>query len=174
MQSLENLALMVSKKKQMLIFFFSNEEIIFLLSPLNTCKNKFKKQWYIHDLLDVINNRTKLQLDRIITKFSVKTVWHCCELQWSTLKRWHFPTPHTECVCTERLSVNGKKGSFSSERDLNKKNSHTTFHAYICCGLLVRVSERWKNSFFGRKKNVTQNGYFHFYVVISWRMQSSI
>ena len=38
----------------------------------------------------------------------------------STLKRWHFPTPYTECVCTDRMSVNGEEGVFSSKRELNK------------------------------------------------------
>ena len=35
------------------------------LSPLTMCKTQ--KQWYILDLLDVINNHTKFQLNQIRT-----------------------------------------------------------------------------------------------------------
>ena len=35
---------------------------------------------------------------------------------WATLKRWHFHTPNTECVCNERMSVNGEKGFFFFKR----------------------------------------------------------
>ena len=42
--------------------FFSNKEIC-QLSPLNMCKKS--KIWYIHDLLDIINNRIKFLLNRI-------------------------------------------------------------------------------------------------------------
>ena len=40
--------------------FFSNEEIC-QVSPLNMCE----KKWYIHDLLDGINNRTKFQFTQM-------------------------------------------------------------------------------------------------------------
>ena len=56
--------LMESEKKP-------NEKIC-RLSPLNMCKNK--KEWYIHDLLNIINNHTKFQHNLIRTKKnSVKT-----------------------------------------------------------------------------------------------------
>ena len=60
MLNFKDLALMVPKKKSTLKVFFSNEEIC-QLSLLNICKNQ--KQWYIHELLEVINNRTKFQID---------------------------------------------------------------------------------------------------------------
>ena len=63
MQSLKDLALRVSEKKAMLKFFSSEE--ICQLSPLNMRKKS--KWWYIHDLLDVINNRTKFHLSLIRT-----------------------------------------------------------------------------------------------------------
>ena len=63
MQSLEDLALVLSKKKPM-FKVFPNEEIC-LLSPLHMCENQ--KQWYIYNLLDVINNLIKFQLNRIRT-----------------------------------------------------------------------------------------------------------
>ena len=63
MQSLKALALTVSEKKAM-VKFFSNKEIC-QISPWNMCKNK--KIWYIHDLIDIINNRTKFKHNRIRT-----------------------------------------------------------------------------------------------------------
>ena len=59
MQSLKDLALMVSEKKP----FFLNDEIC-QLSPLNMCEKQTnkqtnkQKQWHIHGLLDVIRTRT--------------------------------------------------------------------------------------------------------------------
>ena len=36
-------------------------------------------------------------------------------------QRVAFPYPiYTECVCTDRMSVNGEEGVFSSKRELNK------------------------------------------------------
>ena len=79
--------------------------------------------------------------------------------------------PYPTYSCTERMSVNGEKGSFQvKENWIN--NSHTKFHACISCGLFVRASESWEKAF-SPGKNITQNGYFYLHV-ISWRMQSSI
>ena len=71
------------------IIFFSNEKIC--LSPFNTCEktqtnppSDIFKIYLMFDLLDVINNRTKFQLHWISTtdtKFSVKTIWHCCDIE---------------------------------------------------------------------------------------------
>ena len=67
MQSLKDLALMVSKRKQR-IKFFSNKEICHL-SPSNMCKKKEKKKkCNVHDLLDVIKNHTKFKLNQIRTQ----------------------------------------------------------------------------------------------------------
>ena len=66
MQSLKDLALMVSKKKpKSKFFFFSNKEIC-PLSPLNMCKNQ--KQWFIYNLLGIFKNVTKFQLHQIRTQ----------------------------------------------------------------------------------------------------------
>ena len=65
MQSLKDLAFMVSEKKQTLKFF-SNEKKKkkkSRLSPLNMCETQ--KEWYVHDLLDIINNHTKFKLNWI-------------------------------------------------------------------------------------------------------------
>ena len=43
------------------------------LSPFNMGETFFLK-WFIHDLLDVINNHTKFQLNQMRTKFSFKPV----------------------------------------------------------------------------------------------------
>ena len=37
------------------------------LAPLNEWKITTTKKWYIHDLFDVINNRTKCELSRMRT-----------------------------------------------------------------------------------------------------------
>ena len=73
MQSLKDLAVTVFKKKSqrysLFCFVFSNVEIC-QLSPLNICKKSN------HDLLDVINNCTKFQLNQIWTLFfSVKKLF---------------------------------------------------------------------------------------------------
>ena len=68
MQNLKDLALTVSEKKATLrgcFVLFSNEETC-QSTPLNMFKNQ--KLWYVHDLLDVINNRTKFQLNQIRTE----------------------------------------------------------------------------------------------------------
>ena len=70
MHRLKELILMVSEEKTMLKVFFPNEEIC-KLSPLNTFENP--KKWHIHDLLDVINNYTKFQLNWIWTPKNVDT-----------------------------------------------------------------------------------------------------
>ena len=85
MQSLKHLALMVSEKKPtfQLLSRQGNMSIISLehvqkkkKQPKKNPKER-KKKWYIHDALDVINNHTKFQLNRIKTKKLIKTVLHC-------------------------------------------------------------------------------------------------
>ena len=65
MQSLKDLASIVSGKKDNILKFFSKETIC-QLSPLNI-RNNNKKLRYIHDLLNVINNHTKSELNWIRT-----------------------------------------------------------------------------------------------------------
>ena len=48
------------------------------VSSLNMCENQ--KQWYVHDLLDVINNPTKFQLNWKRTNFQLN-LGHCCDLE---------------------------------------------------------------------------------------------
>ena len=45
----------MSVEKEMIKFLSDHQ--IHQLSPLNMCKSQ--KQWYIHDLLDILNNPTK-------------------------------------------------------------------------------------------------------------------
>ena len=59
-QNLKDLNSVEKKEKK-----FSNEETC-QWSPLNMSKNK--KWWYIHDLLDVIYNPTKFQLNQMRKK----------------------------------------------------------------------------------------------------------
>ena len=64
MQSFQDLALMVSKKKANIqVFFFQWESVNYLSW---TCE-KNQKQWP-HDLLDIIDNHTKFQLNQIRTQ----------------------------------------------------------------------------------------------------------
>ena len=63
MQSLKDLAYMVSKKKAK-VKVFSNKEIC-QLSPLNMCENK--KSCYIQDLLGITPKRTNFKLTPIRT-----------------------------------------------------------------------------------------------------------
>ena len=84
MQSFKDLALRLSEKKPMLKVLFRNNEELHQFSPLNM--HDHQKRWYIPDLLDVLDNPMKSQLNRIRTciKVSVKTVWHCCDSEvWS-------------------------------------------------------------------------------------------
>ena len=86
-----------------------------------------------------------------------------------------FPTPHTECVCTDRMSVHGKIGGFfSSEREFNIKKFTPKVSClyllwFVCEWLKVKVEK----IVLQEEKKVTQNGYFCFHV-ISWRMHCSI
>ena len=71
MPSLKDLAFMVSgkkeKKRSQHHFFFLNKKC--QLSPLNTHDSrKKKKEEYIHDLLHIISNCTKFQLNPIRTQ----------------------------------------------------------------------------------------------------------
>ena len=47
------------------VVFWGVNSVMHQLSPLNTCESQ--KQWYIHDLVNVINNHAKFQLNRIRT-----------------------------------------------------------------------------------------------------------
>ena len=53
-----------SVREKSTVKVFSNKEIC-QLSPMIMCQNQ--KQWYMHELLDVISNHTKFQLNWIRT-----------------------------------------------------------------------------------------------------------
>ena len=77
--------------------FLSNKKTS-QLSQVNMCKRE--KWWCIYYLLDSLSNPTKFQLNWIRTKCSVKTVWHCCDIEiwsrslevvWTGKSQWEVP-----------------------------------------------------------------------------------
>ena len=52
------------REKHNIIFFVSNQEIC-KLSPLDMCYHQ--KRWYIYELLEILNNPMKCQLNQIRT-----------------------------------------------------------------------------------------------------------
>ena len=80
MQSLQDLALTVSEKKVTLRFFQTRKHVNYLPSIYAQIKDK----WYIHDLLDVVNNRTKFQLNLTKTSnFQLKLSGTAVTLQYN-------------------------------------------------------------------------------------------
>ena len=64
---------------------------------------------------------------------------------------------------------------FFKWKRIRLKNSHTKFHACICCGLFVRASESWKNHYFaGREKKRHTKWVLPFSCNFIQRMQGSI
>ena len=106
---------------------------------------------------------------------SAKTWCSCGPDAFDQLSKGDIPLPHVQNVFILREWVWMEKSYlffFFKQKRIELKNSHTMFHACLCCGLFVRASESWEKAF-SPGKNITQNGYFYFHV-ISWRMQSSI
>ena len=66
----------MSQKKPMLKCLLNQET--HQVSSLKRWESQ--KQWYIDDLVDGINNHIKCQSDKNNT-FSVKTIWHCRDLE---------------------------------------------------------------------------------------------
>ena len=92
---------------------------------------------------------------------------------WLILQRWHFPTPYTECVCSERMSVNGEKVVvFSNERELDFffKITHKVSCLYLLWFVCESIRKLKKIAFLAGEKKTShkwQNGNFLFHV-ISW------
>ena len=85
MQSLKDLALIcVSENTKVKVIFQTKKCVVFLA-------HERKKMWYIHDLLDVINNRTKFHLNRIRTyKFHLKLFDTSVTLRYiQGQRKWH-------------------------------------------------------------------------------------